>query len=130
MAFALFIAGIVLLVAAVRNTQNDLFGLLRNDFTGPGNFIFWFLAILIIGALGYVPKLKGFSVAFLSLLIIVLFLKRGNPQTGTGGGFFQQFIQAVSLTQSSTPSTSTQATAQTGQSGIIPALPNLSQVFQ
>ncbi len=110
MAFALLIAGSVLLIAAVRNTQGTLYALLRNDFTGQNNFIFWFVSILLIGAVGYIPKLKPLSVAFLTLVVVVLFITRGNPQTNTGGGFFQQFLAALNTTKAATP-----VPTQTGQ---------------
>ena len=88
MPFALAIIGIVLLVAGVRNKQDDLFSLLKGDFTGPNNFIFWMLSILAIGALGYIPKLKPLSTAFLALVIVVLFLRKGT-------GFFAQATQVL-----------------------------------
>lgn len=99
MPFVLLVMGSVLLIAGVRNTQTQLYGLLRNDFTGPNNFIYWFIAILLIGALGYVPKLKPISDGFLILVILVLFLKKGNPATNTGGGFFEQFLKQVKTTE-------------------------------
>lgn len=99
MPFALVIIGLTLLVASVRNTQSvgpnggpGLFGLVQGDFTGPNNFVYWFLAMIIIGAIGYVPKLKAFSNAMLALVIVVLFLKKGT-------GFFAQFQKAISTTQ-------------------------------
>jgi len=92
MPFALVIIGLVLLVASVRNTQSQLFTMVQGDFTGPNNFVYWFLAMIIIGSIGYVPKLKAFSNAMLGLVIVVLFLKKGT-------GFFAQFQQAISTTQ-------------------------------
>jgi len=95
MPFALLIIGLFLLVAGVRDTQDCLFALVKGDFQGNDNFIFWFLAILIIGAIGYIPNLKPFSTAFLILLLVVLFLKKGTS-AGVGGGFFTQFTSAIS----------------------------------
>lgn len=126
MPFALLIIGAVLLISAARGTvtgQNGLFYLLESDFTGSDNFIFWFVSILVIGAVGYVPKLKPLSVAFLTLVIIVLFLKRGNP-SGVGGGFFSQVLQGVGSTQSASPSVSAGAagsgsTASQGGSSLL-----------
>jgi hypothetical protein len=92
MAFVLIIAGAVLLVAAVRNAQQVLFALLRRDFTGPNNFIYWVVSILIIGAVGYIPRAKPASDAFLILIILVLFLKKDT-------GFFARFQQALGSTQ-------------------------------
>lgn len=110
MAFALLIIGIVMIVAAVRDTVTELIVLLANDFTGKNNFLYWVLALLIIGAIGYVPKLKGVSDAFLVLVILALFLNVGNPST-PAGGFFKQFVNAISSTQGATASTALSYTA-------------------
>lgn len=145
MPFALIIIGVVLLVTSIRNTYGattpqggpGLGTLLQADFTGPNNFVFWVVAILAIGALGYVPKLKGLSTAFLGLVIVVLFLTKGNPSTGSGGGFFAQFSQGLSSTTSAQPSsTSPLGQAQTAASGLgsslgglipsIPSIPNFT----
>jgi len=111
MAFALLIIGVVLITAGVRNTQSQLFQLVQGDFTGDSNFFFWFVSILIIGAIGYVKALKPISTAFLVLVILVLFLTKGNPGSASGG-FFAKFVQALqstttqSATGAPTPSTS------------------------
>jgi hypothetical protein len=129
MPFALVIIGIVLLVAAIRNTLSGpggLLTLLKGDFTGPNNFIYWMVAILIIGAIGYIPDLKKLSVAFITLVIVVLFLKRGNAQ-GIGGGFFTQFATALSSTQTASPSTTASTSTSTGTGTF--GLPNLSTII-
>lgn len=110
MPFALLIIGIWLLIAGVRDTagpvtkQNTLFYLVRGDFTGPDNFVYWFIAILLIGSIGYISKLKPLSTAFLWLVIVVLFLKKGSS-SGVGGGFFNQFIAGIGITQQAGPDT-------------------------
>lgn len=89
MPYALLIIGAVMLVAGIRNTYADLWNLVRNDFTSQGGFISWVAAIAIVGAMGYVPKLKPLSVAFMTLLLVVLIV--------SNGGVFaklQQFIQS------------------------------------
>jgi hypothetical protein len=128
MPFALLIIGAVLLVSAARGTVASgpnggpgLFTLVESDFTGQNNFIFWFVSILLIGAVGYVPKLKPLSIGFLTLVIMVLFLKKGNP-SGAGGGFFAQVLQGVGSTQSASPSVNQAASAIAGQ----PLQPSLS----
>jgi hypothetical protein len=98
MPFVLLIAGAVLLTSAVRNTQDDLFSLVKGDFTGQQNFIYWFLAIFTIGAIGYIPKAKPISTSFLVLVVLVLVLTRGNPN-GKGGGFFAQFTNQIQTAQ-------------------------------
>ena len=98
MAFALLIFGAVLLISGVRNTvdgPNGLFALIKGDFTGSNNFIFWFAAILIIGAVGLIDKLKPISTAFLVLVIVSMVL--------SNGGFFQLFTQGISSTQAAQP---------------------------
>lgn len=97
MPFALLIIGVVLLVAAARGTQGDLFALVLKDFTGPNNFVYWVAAILAIGFLGYIPKLKPISVALLGLVVVVLVLKRGDSSQ-IGGGFFGQLTEGLAST--------------------------------
>lgn len=115
MAFALLIVGFVLLASAVKNTQGDLYTLISGDFTGSSNFIYWVISILLIGAIGYIPKLKGLSDAFLGLVILVLFLSRGDPTKATGG-FFQKFTQQIASTQATTA-------APASMTAGIPAIP-------
>jgi branched-subunit amino acid permease len=91
MPFALLTIGLILLVVSVRGTQNDLFDLLKSDVTGPNNYLYWVLAILAVGAVGYIPRLKPVSNAFLVLIVAVIFLRNG--------GFFDQFSAAIAATQ-------------------------------
>lgn len=127
MPFALLIIGLFLLIAGIRNTAGpassptSLFGLIHGDFTGTDNFIYWFLAILIIGALGYVPKLKPVSTGLIVLVIVVLFLKKGNS-SGVGGGFFSQFTNAIN------GSTNSGVTTATGTSAGTTAAQNLQRL--
>ncbi len=100
MPFVLIIIGVVLLIAAVRDKQQVLFYLLAHDFTGDNNFIYWFISILIIGAIGYIPKLKPVSDGFLILVILVLFLRKGT-------GFFDAFQRQIGGTETSKPVVST-----------------------
>jgi len=52
------------------------------------------LALIVIGAIGYIEKLKPLSDALLVLIIIALFLTRGSPAF-PGGGFFAQLSKAL-----------------------------------
>lgn len=97
MGLALMFAGAVLLIAAVRNRQGDLFTLVQGDLTGPVNFFQWGLAIVVIGSIGYVPKLKPISSALLALVLVSIFLRKGK-------GFFSQLATAVNATATSTSS--------------------------
>jgi hypothetical protein len=104
------ILGAILLIVAVRGTETDsklgsgdkqgLWPLLKADFEPgqsgqKGNFLAWFAAILVIGALGYIPHLEGISTMLLALVIVVLLLSSNE----NGGGIFQQLAQAVTLPQ-------------------------------
>jgi hypothetical protein len=87
------IVGAVLLLVAVRGTEIDsapgandgkgLWPLLKNDFEPgqQGNFLAWLVAILVVGAIGFVPQLEGISTLFIALLIVVLVMSaaKKNP---------------------------------------------------
>jgi len=85
MPLLLAIVGAALIVSALRNEQATLGALLASDIPA---FLPWAAAILVIGAIGYVPELRKPSHALLALVIIVILLKRGK-------GFFAQFQQAL-----------------------------------
>jgi len=105
MSFALLIIGITLVVASVRNTQDTLIGLLAADFTGPANFWYWIIALLAVGAIGYVPKLKPLSDGLIVIILLALILTRANPKAPRGG-FFQQFTEALGTTTKASGSAS------------------------
>lgn len=86
-----------MIVAAFENTQEQLALALMADLGvgGGPSFIPWAVAILIIGGIGYIKPLEGISTAFMVLVIIVLFLKAGNPSTGSSGGFFAELSSAI-----------------------------------
>lgn len=83
----LIIVGLILLVASIRGTQQDLFDTLKSDFTGDGNFIFWVLALGIISALGSVKAIRPITQGFLALVIVVIFL--------VNRGLIPSFIEQV-----------------------------------
>lgn len=89
MPFALAIIGIVIFVTAIKGTTSTLFGLIKDDFTGNGNFIYWVITILLIGSIGYVKALRPVANGFLALIMVVLFIGAGNK------GFFAQFMSAI-----------------------------------
>lgn len=97
------VVGIVMLVSAVRGTNGQLITLLKGDFTGKGNFIYWIAAIGILGALGYVGPLKTPARYMMALVLLVLFLKVGNPMA-SNGGVFRQFTAAINGEASQPPS--------------------------
>ena len=91
MPFVFLITGLLFIVAGVRGKSSDLLTLLKGDFTGSNNFIYWFISILVVGAIGYIKDLQALSRAFLVLVIIVLLLHEDK----NGQGFFTEFQAAV-----------------------------------
>lgn len=102
MPFALLFIGILLIVVAVRNTQQAFLALLIGDFSGTGNFFYWVLAIIVIGAVGYIPKAKPVSDALLILILLALVLTAGKE------GVFTQLTAALGSTN--TPSAGSSST--------------------
>jgi hypothetical protein len=99
MPLALILIGVLFLTAAVRGEKcggqqcsTVLFNTMKDDFTGPNNFIYWGIALFIIGAAGYYKPLKPLSNAFLALVILVLFF--------SNKGFFAKFMEQIGSTQS------------------------------
>jgi hypothetical protein len=94
MPFALVTVGILFIVVGFQDTYKQLGAQVQKDFTGKGNFIYWLIAIGVLGAIGYVKEFQTFSRAMITLLIVALFLskKTGTPQ---GITFFQNFTTGV-----------------------------------
>lgn len=106
MPFVLLIVGAAFIAAGVQGKQSQLYSLLKNDLTGKNSYLSWVIAILIIGAIGYVEELKPISRAFMVLVIVVLFL--------SNGGFFQKFQQQVF------PATNNSGNSISSSTGLIP----------
>lgn len=87
MPFALVTIGILLVITGFQNTYAQLGSQISKDFTGPGNFTYWVLALGIVGALGYNDTLKPFSRAFMALIIVGIFL--------SNNGFFAKLNPAI-----------------------------------
>ena len=94
MPFVFIIIGAVFLVSGVRGTSSTLVTLVEGDITGSNAFGYWILAILAIGALGYVEDLRALSRAFLALVLVVLILNE-NQKAG-GGGLVAKFTSEFS----------------------------------
>lgn len=88
MPYALVFTGIVLVVATIRGNLRFLGRLLAAEFVGTGSFLYWLVAIMLIGSVGYIRPLKPLSDAFIGLLLLVFLLKNGS-------GFFDKFNEAI-----------------------------------
>lgn len=78
MPYALILIGAILLVAGVRNSYADLWELVKGDFTAQGGFLTWVAAIAVVGGIGYIPRLRSLSIAFMTLLLLVLVISNGG----------------------------------------------------
>jgi hypothetical protein len=117
MPLALLLLGALFLTAAVRGQKcggrqcaDVLFETIKDDFTGPNNFIYWGLALFLIGALGYYKPMKPLSNAFLGLVILVLFI--------SNRGFFAKFMEQIGSTQSAQTTNADLGSALFGSLGI------------
>jgi hypothetical protein len=91
MLLAVLLIAVLLIVAAIRNSQKALFTALGQDVPG---FIVWAAAIVAVGAVGYIPGLKGASRGLLALVLLVIILRnysavvagfQASAQAGAGG---------------------------------------------
>lgn len=120
MPFALVLIGLVLIVTSAQDSYVQMGSQIKKDFTGTGSFMWWLVAIMMVGAIGYVQKLKPLSIALMTLVLIVLLLKNGN--------FFAQLTSALQKApvkpavgaEGATPSIPSQvATAVTGSAATL-----------
>lgn len=95
MPLALIAVGLILLISAMRGTTGQLFDLLKNDFTGPGNFLIWILVLAAVGSVGYVKDLRPIANAFLVLILLVFILAANKG----GRDFFSSLVSQVTDTQ-------------------------------
>jgi hypothetical protein len=98
MPFLFIGSGIVLVFVGLQGDPAKLYALIADDFTGPNSFVYWMVAILILGALGYINGLDRLSRLFMLLVLLALLLTR-NPTTGEAAGvtfvhIFQDFLAA------------------------------------
>lgn len=111
MPFLLLLIGAVLIISAVRNTHGTLATALATD-VPP--YLKWALAIVAVGAIGYVPKMQPISRMLLALVFVVIVLKN-----------YQAAINGFKL--AGTAPAATQAVADPGtQYAANPASPNIT----
>lgn len=76
-----------MVVTAAKGTHVALGNQLVKDFTGAGNFIYWIIALIIIGAISKTPQGEKIAKPFLVLVLTVMVI--------ANKGFFAQFMNAV-----------------------------------
>jgi hypothetical protein len=74
MAWAFFLIGLIVIVAAFRKKHVELWELVKSDMTGEGNFVYWVMAIVFLVVLGSIKKIEPIADAFLGLVILVIVL--------------------------------------------------------
>lgn len=87
MPFALVTIGLLMIVSGSRDTYAAFGKELVSDFTGPGNFTYWIVALGAVGALGYAPQFRTFSRMFMALIVVAMVLRNG--------GVFDKFSEAL-----------------------------------
>lgn len=90
------LAGLVMVDLAFRGTEHLFARQLAADFGQGTEFLSWAAAVLILGALGYVPALKTVSNGSVALVIVVLVLRNG--------GLFQQLSSVITSPPAPVPS--------------------------
>jgi hypothetical protein len=112
------IIGVTLVAAGVRGQTAQLTALLKADFTGSPSYVRWMVAILLIGAIGYIQDLRTISRLFMAIVLVgLLFSNRG---------FFAQFTKQTESVPTPTPSSATPGATQGSSSSILSGLPNLT----
>lgn len=84
------------MVTAYRGTQSELFSVLKDDFTGSNNFVYWVLAVILVVAVGNIKQLKRVSDAFLVLLVIVIVVSQYKYNKDLLGSFIEQIKRGTS----------------------------------
>ena len=88
MPFVFIILGLLLLIVAIKGTQAQLVILLKSEFTGPGSFVPFAAAIIILGAVGYIKPVKPVADGMIGLVILAMIL-------GNKGGFFSSLNKGL-----------------------------------
>lgn len=71
MIIVLVLIAAILIIAALRDTQGDLFAALKEDVPAFG---VWSAALIALGMIGFIPGLKPVSRGLLALVVVVLFV--------------------------------------------------------
>jgi hypothetical protein len=122
MPFVLVAIGLMAVIIGVRGRQNDAVNLLREEFTGPQNFLTWLFAVSAVGALGYVPVFRDISRWFIGLIFVVMLFT-------TNRGFFDQ-LSAQLLNRAERPPTPDAANPAAPPLGGLAPLPEIPPLIQ
>lgn len=101
MAALILLIGVVLVVAAIRDTHGTLFSALGTDVPA---FTVWAAAVVAIVALGFVPGLKTVSRGLLALVLVVLILNNYRQIIAGLSGASKTFAAGEQSSQGSSQS--------------------------
>jgi hypothetical protein len=102
MPFVILIIGLMALVIGVRGQSTAAISLLQSEFTGSGSFIQWFIAIMILGLVGYYRPVRPVTDSL--LLLVILSMVMANQSKN---GLFKEFENALQNTKATAAPTST-----------------------
>jgi hypothetical protein len=74
MPFGFAVIGLILIISGLQNTYAQLGAQLQKDFSGRDSFMPWIVVLGGVGATGYVERLRPVATAFMTLLVLVMFL--------------------------------------------------------
>jgi hypothetical protein len=97
MALLLGIVGLFVLSVGIQNRQDEAAAELQRTFSGEGNFLYWILALGVIGAIGSIDAVRTTAKMFLLLLFTVFTL--------SNKGFFGKLQEAVQGVKFAPPNT-------------------------
>lgn len=92
----LLLAGVLLMVLAVRGNTTYAINLLKEDVLGTNGFIMWTLAVIIVVSLGNIKSIKPVSDAFLGLIILVIIVYSYKNNSNFFTNFTTQIKEGVS----------------------------------
>ena len=118
----LVLLGVALMLLAWQDNQGLFIEQVATDFIGANGqegFAVWFLAILVVGGLGYVKPIQGFTRGIMGLVFLVILIKGGT-------GFFSQLQSTVTGSVSlhaQTPGDAPTGATTTGTGNTVTGLP-------
>lgn len=114
------IVGVILIVAAIRNSQAALFAALAVDVPG---FVLWAAAIVAVGAIGFIPGIKPVSRGLLALVLLVIIL---NNYKAILAGLASASVPGTAAATAAAASTSTASSGAAPSSTATPSAASIS----
>ena len=78
MPFALIIIAVIILTSAYRDTQDELFSIIKDVFSASTGFKYWVLASIVLGFAASIDEIKKPVNMFIILMMVVLILRQNG----------------------------------------------------